>query len=123
MIQHGPPSQVKSYFLRAAMAVNPRTRQGKSGQGFYVLDASGRPLAHTNRRGTAVIRSFARSGLRKVRAGTVGYMTSRQAMSIAPPALYPEGTASVDPNVHVVRVYTRIRPVPAAAGPSNRNVG
>jgi hypothetical protein len=112
-LQHGPPSDVRTWFMSVAGKVNPRVNSGRSGQGFYIIGYDGTAYGHTNRRTSSEVRAFMANGL--------------QAFRRQPPKsvhLNPEKREKPDPaETTVLRVFTRISPVPRGAASSNRAVG
>lgn len=93
---------------------NPQYRGGST-QGYYILGGDGRGLTWDNypprlpqflERGLALHRN---SGARK---GSISTEQIRAAAPAAPP-----------PGTSIIRLYTRIRPLPAGASPSNQLLG
>ncbi|MGI8922711.1 MAG: hypothetical protein ACR2HJ_01500 [Fimbriimonadales bacterium] len=105
------------WFMSTAGKVNYRVRSGQTVQGFYTVAADGTAYGFENVRDAKVV----------IRMLT----EARDAFHAHPPiqlAISTEGSEGVfsrspDPTVSVVRVYTRVRPVPLAANSLNKSVG
>jgi hypothetical protein len=99
-------------WLRIVREANPRW-PGGSTQGYYILSSRGAGLAWDNH--PPRLAQYLAGGLRLAREGRAGF-TPTQALESTAPIAPPPGTA-------VVKLLTRIRPLPADAGEWNSLLG
>jgi hypothetical protein len=104
---------VQTWFMETAAKVNPRALQKQTTQGFYVAAPDGKAYGFNNNRSVERVLEFMRRGKAAhaqdppVRVE----VPAPKSVILAPP-----------PGSAVLRVYSRIRPVPAGAQPSNENL-
>ena len=105
------------WFMSTAGKVNYRVRSGQTVQGFYTVAADGTAYGFENARDAKIV---------------LGMLTeARDSFHAHPPAkiaISTEGSEGVfsrspDLTVSVIRVYTRVRPVPLGANALNKSVG
>jgi hypothetical protein len=90
---------------------------GDTAQGFYVVGADGKFYGWNNAHYMPEVLRFMGSALEAFRQNPPGHVEISQAQISAPFSHSPDLTTSV------VRVYTRIRPLPTGCGDLNRSVG
>ena len=93
--------------------VNPRGDQGQTTQGFYVIGADGSAYVFNNNRSVERVLDFMGRGLEGFHAKPPARIEIQpsQNVLITPPA-----------GATVLRVYSRIKPVPAGSDPANENL-
>jgi hypothetical protein len=99
-------------WLRIVREANPRW-QGGSTQGYYILSSRGAGLAWDNH--PPRLAHYLALGLQFARNGRGGF-TPSQALEYTAPVAPPAGAA-------VIKLFTRIRPLPAGAGEWNTLLG
>ncbi len=105
------------WFMDMAGKVNYRVRSGQTVQGFYVAGPDGKGYAFENIRDAKRVNQMLDESLDAYRADPPGRVDIPKSYIEAPFAKSPDATTSV------VRVFTRIRPVPLGANPANNFVG
>lgn len=111
-LQNGRNPQ-REWFMKAAAKANPRIEGGHTAQGFYVMAADGTAYGFNNNRSVERVLAFAVEGLK-------AFAQSKPAtVEVPPPTVIrptpPQGAS-------VLRVYSRIAPVPEGCAASNENV-
>lgn len=99
--------------MKMAGKANPRIDQGVTAQGFYVMAADGTTYGFNNNRSVERVLGFAANGLAAYRKAPPARVEIPQPKDVQPKP--PEGTT-------VLRVYSRISPVPKGCDGSNENV-
>lgn len=105
-------SPSRAWFLQMAGQHNTRIKSGQTSQGFYVASPGGTSYGYNNNRSVERVLGMMDKALDAARANA-------PSAKVEVPA--PE-TEFAPRGVSVVRVFTRIRPVPAGSDPSNSNV-
>ncbi len=106
-------NDVRDWFLAAAGKANPRIAQGVTAQGFYVMGAEGSAFGFNNNRSVERVVGFATKGLASFRNASLVKVAIPEPKDVQPKP--PAGTT-------VLRVYSRILPVPKGSDPANENV-
>ena len=102
--------------MQIAEANLERVRQGNTAQGFYVLDSGGTFYGYNNNRSVERVTGLLdRASVAFRDAKTAGQAPTEAEMKASRGPEAPAGTTRV-------RVFTRIRPVPAGAADANRRV-
>lgn len=102
--------------MKMAATVNERVTKGVTAQGFYVAAAGGKGYGFNNNRTVERVNWFMDNALKKMKADPPQVVEIPQLEVDAPFARSPgDGTS-------VLRIFTRIRPVPAGAHKSNNSV-
>lgn len=114
-IQNGR-NKVRDWFLPVATKLKPDIAKGQTSQGFYVIAADGTGYGFNNNRSVERVMGLMDRGLAAYKANppapvAIGDDLLNERFAIAP----PEGTS-------VVRVFTRIKPIPLGCDSSNANV-
>lgn len=106
-------SELGAWFMKTAASVNSRVDDGMTSQGFYVVAADGTAYGFNNNRSIDRVVAFMAEGLKKYRASppVVTDVPVLKGGRIVP----PDGAT-------VLRVYSRITPVPEGCGDSNKNL-
>lgn len=112
-LQNGK-SPARDWFMSFAPTLCPRVRHNETAQGFYVVGADGAPCAYINHHEPARVDAVLSEGLAKFRAGRP------RPVEISPQAIAAPSAKTPDPTTSVVRVFTRIRPLPPGADALNR---
>lgn len=106
------------WFMEAAGKVNYRVRSGDTVQGFYTLGADGGAYAFENVRSAKVVLNMLSETDRAYAMG------KRTKVDIPQDSFISIFTKSVEPKrTDVVRVFTRVRPVPVSANSLNKSLG
>jgi hypothetical protein len=104
----------RDWFIGAAAKVKPGVTSGQTAQGFYVIAPDGKAFGTNNNRSVERVKAYMLSGLEQYAKHEMG------------PLEITEGSAEYvrkpDASTSVIRVYTRIRPVPQGSDASNENV-
>jgi len=106
-----------AWFMQMANQADWRSQPGNTTQGFYVAAADGTCYGWMNERDLPKLQALMDRGLEQFRAHPPA------AVAIPDTDLAARFAAAPDPSTSVVRVFTRIRPVPAGADPINNGVG
>lgn len=106
-------SELGSWFINAITPVNQRVADNNTAQGFYVVTAGGKAYGFNNNRSVDRVLNFMASGLKQFHADPSHSANVQDLDARAPQA--PTGAA-------IVRVYSRIDPVPMGAHSSNANI-
>ncbi|MBX3118845.1 MAG: hypothetical protein KF784_07245 [Fimbriimonadaceae bacterium] len=93
--------------------VNPRANQGQTTQGFYVIGADGSAYVYNNNRSVERVQDFLQRGLKAFKA-------SPPAKADIPDA--PDMQRKAPAGTTILRIYSRIKPVPMGADTANENV-
>lgn len=101
------------WFVSTAGAINPRVKDGATSQGFYVIGADGKGYVFNNNRSVERVLGVLGEGLRQFRKNPPAKVDVADAVDPRPTP--PPGTT-------VLRLYSRIRPVPLGADTSNENL-
>ncbi len=106
-------SELGKWYMSTVAKVNARVDAGNTSQGFYVVAADGTAYGFNNNRSIERVLGFMADGLKKFKA--------------APPTEVPIDVLSYAPvgppaGASVVRIYSRILPVPEGCAESNANL-
>jgi hypothetical protein len=101
------------WFMQTVGKVNPRTDQGETTQGFYVIGADGSAYVFNNNRSVERVLDFMRRGHEGFQAKppVETQIPMNQSVQLKPP-----------PGTTVLRLYSRIKPAPAGCDPANENL-
>lgn len=104
--------------MEAAGRINYRVRSGQSVQGFYILAADGTAYQFENVRSAKVV-------LTMLNEAEVAFKANRPPKVDIPESSFVSVfSKSTEPkNTSVVRVFTRVRPVPLSANSLNKSLG
>jgi len=104
--------------MEAAGKVNYRVRSGETVQGFYTLGADGAAYSFENVRSAKVV-------LNMLSETSSAYAKGKHSKVDIPPDSFTSIFAkSIEPKrTDVVRVFTRVRPVPVSANSLNKSLG
>lgn len=94
-----------------------RVKRGETSQGFYTLSADGTFYGYNNNRSIERVNALMDEALAEFRRAAPGPAEISKADIAAPWARTPDSGAAV------VRVFSRIRPVPAGAAEANGHLG
>jgi hypothetical protein len=97
--------------------LKPHGNGGNTAQGFYIVSASGTFLGWINEHQPKQVLAFLEKGLAAYRN------RPPDAVQISPSAANAPFSVTPDPSTSVVRVFTRIRPVPPGADDLNNGLG
>jgi hypothetical protein len=103
--------------MSLARVANPRVNSGVTSQGFYVAGADGTSYGFNNNRDPDRVLGFLREGKRHFELNPPKKVTIEEGAIDAPYARKPSEPASV------VRVFSRISPMPTGADVLNHSVG
>lgn len=104
---------VRDWFMQMASSANPRVNSGNTAQGFYIASPDGQAFGFNNNRSADRVDAFMSAGLKAWQG------SPRKPVDISaarPDAKVPRGVA-------VVRVFSRISPLPEKCGELNKSVG
>jgi hypothetical protein len=110
-------SLVQQWFMRMADQTTWRSQEGNTTQGFYIAGADGSCYGWMNDRDIPRLRAFLDRGLRQFKE------RPPQPVAIPDAELNAAFTRTPNPATSVVRVFSRVRPVPEGADELNRSVG
>lgn len=106
------------WFMEAAGKVNYRVRSGQTVQGFYTLGADGAAYGFENVRSAKVVLNLLSETASAHARG------KHPKVEIPPDSFTSIFTKSIEPkHTDVVRVFTRLRPVPVSANSLNKSLG
>lgn len=105
------------WFMGMAGQVNPRVQSGETTQGFYIAGADGTAYGFSNRRSLDRIHALMDHGR------DAFYRQERKKTTFSEEELKSPFTRMAPSGTSIVRVFTRIRPVPITAHPINKSVG
>lgn len=101
--------------MRAAMKLKPDVLSGTTAQGFYIIAADGDALAYNNNRNVDRVLGIMDKALASFKAS--GGVEIADAEIDAPTGRRPA------PGTSILRIFSRVRPLPAGCDASNENVG
>jgi hypothetical protein len=103
--------------MKMAATVNDRVRDGTTAQGFYVVGADGSGYGFNNNRDPQRVDRFMSRGIEQFREHPPANTDVPESIRTAPFSRAP------DPSTSVIRVFSRIRPLPPGADVLNAGVG
>ncbi len=106
-------SELGKWYMSTVAKINARVDTGHTSQGFYVVAADGTAFGFNNNRSIERVLGFMADGLKKFKASPPTEVPI-EVLSYAP--VGPPAGASI------VRVYSRILPVPEGCAESNENL-
>lgn len=106
-------SEIGSWFKQTAAKVNPRNLDTETSQGFYVVAADGSAYVFNNNRSVERV-------LGTLDKGLAGFKTTPPSAVEVPTE--KQWTPEPPPGTTVLRVYSRIKPLPLGCDTSNENV-
>jgi hypothetical protein len=107
----------RDWFMKAAATTNPRILNNVTAQGFYVMGADGSTYGFNNNRSIERVLGFLEKGRNAFLAAP------KAAVSVSDEELRARFSRTADPSVSIMRVYTRIKPLPEGCAESNASVG
>lgn len=110
-------SRASEWFLATASRVNPRIAQRVTAQGFYVAAADGSAYGFNNNRDPERVLDFLQRGLRQFAE------TPPKKVEITAAEIEAAFCKKPDPTLSVLRIFSRIKPLPAGADALNLGVG
>jgi hypothetical protein len=110
-------SPAREWFMKMATSVNAKVLQGQTSQGFYVAAPDGTAYGFNNNRTVDRVSGFMDQSLKKWRENPGDRVLISEDDVNAPFSRKP------DAGVTVVRVYSRIKPLPEGCHELNRGVG
>jgi hypothetical protein len=104
------------WFMEVARRINPRVNNGITAQGFYVVAADGTAYGFNNNRSPDRVLSFLEKGREQFA------QSPPKPVEIPAELINARFTNAPDPSIATLRVFSRIRPLPAGCDVSNANV-
>lgn len=101
--------------MRAAAKLKPDVVAGITAQGFYILSADGEALAYNNNRSVERVLGLMDNGLARFKPGGE--------VALAEAELETQTSRRPTADTSILRVFSRIRPLPTGCDASNENVG
>lgn len=113
-LQNGK-SAARDWFIRAAAKLKPDVLGGTTAQGFYILSSDGEALAYNNNRNVERVLGIMDKGLAAFKH-LPNVETSDAEIEL------PTGRRPAE-DTSILRIFSRVRPIPEGCDPSNENVG
>lgn len=111
-------SPLKEWFVPMASRVNPRLARGETAQGYYIAGADGKAYGwYHRRRDPEQVLAFLDEAMRKYR------QDPPQGAVLPAPGIRTERNLTPGPGTTVVRVFSRIRPLPPNADAVSKSIG
>ena len=111
-------SPLKDWFVPMASTVNPRLARGETAQGYYIAGADGKAYGWYHRqRDPEQVLAFVNGAVAKYR------QDPPKEAALPAPGIRTERNITPAPGTTVVRVFSRIRPLPPDADAMSRSIG
>lgn len=115
-VLQNPKNAARDWFMAIASANLERVTRGQTAQGFWVIGPDGTFYGYNNNRSKERVEQMLDRALAKFRQSPPKLVApTREELAAPSAAKAPQGSS-------VVRVYARVRPVPAGCADSNKRV-